>query len=63
MYTQGDGAWVKNANDEARLVETMRKSSEMIIRGESGRGTKSVDKYSLKGLSQALDRVAQECGK
>jgi hypothetical protein len=33
----------------------------MIITGESGKGTKSTDKYSLKGLSQALDRVAQEC--
>ena len=28
---------------------------------QSGRGTKSTDRYALKGLSQALDRVAQEC--
>ena len=33
----------------------------MIVTGESGRGTKSTDRYALKGLSQALDRVAQEC--
>jgi len=31
------------------------------VTGESGRGTKSTDRYNLKGLSQALDRVAQEC--
>ncbi|MEA2929974.1 MAG: hypothetical protein QOG38_2402 [Hyphomicrobiales bacterium] len=61
MYTQADGAWIKNAAEEARMVETMRKTGEMIVSGESGKGTKSVDKYSLKGLSQALDRVAQEC--
>jgi hypothetical protein len=61
MYTQGDGAWIKNAAEEARMVEAMRKTPEMIIAGESGKGTKSTDKYSLKGLSQALDRVAQEC--
>jgi hypothetical protein len=61
MYTQGDGAWIKNAAEEARMVDTMRKGSDMIVTGESGRGTKSTDRYSLKGLGQALDRVAQEC--
>ena len=39
----------------------LRQTPEMIVTGESGKGTKSTDKYSLKGLSQALDRVAQEC--
>ena len=61
LYTQGDGAWVKNPAEEARMVDAMRKGSDMIIVGESGRGTKSTDRYALKGLSQALDRVAQEC--
>ena len=61
MYTQQDGAWIKNAAEEARMVDAMRKTPEMVVSGESGRGTKSIDKYSLKGLSQALDRIAQEC--
>jgi hypothetical protein len=61
MYTQADGAWIKNAAEEARMVDAMRKGAEMIVAGESGRGTKSTDRYALKGLGQALDRVAQEC--
>jgi len=61
MYTQQDGAWIKNAAEEARMVDAMRHSSDITITGESGRGTKSSDRYSLKGLAQALDRVAQEC--
>ena len=61
MYTQNDGAWIKNAAEEARMVEAMRRGSEMIVSGESGRGTKSTDRYTLRGLAQALDRVAQEC--
>jgi invasion protein IalB len=61
MYTQADGAWIKNAAEEARMVDAMRKTGDMIVTGESGKGTKSTDKYSLKGLSQALDRVATEC--
>jgi hypothetical protein len=61
MYTQGDGAWIKNAAEEARMVDAMRRGADMIVTGESGRGTKSTDRYSLKGLGAALDRVAQEC--
>jgi len=61
MYTQNDGAWIKNAAEEARLVETMRKGADLVVSGTSSRGTQSVDRYSLKGLSQALDRTAQEC--
>ena len=61
MYTQNDGAWVKNAAEEARLVDAMRRGQEITVRGESGRGTRTIDKFTLKGVGQALDRAAQEC--
>jgi len=61
MYTQNDGAWVKNAAEEAKLLDTMRKGADVVIKGESGRGTKTTDTFSLKGLDQALARVGQEC--
>lgn len=61
LYTQNDGAWVKNPAEEARMVDTMRRGSDLVITGESGKGTKSTDRYNLRGLSQALDRVAAEC--
>lgn len=61
MFTQNDGAWVKNPAEEARMVEAMRKGSDLVVSGESGKGTKSTDRYTLRGLGQALDRVAQEC--
>jgi hypothetical protein len=61
MYTQNDGAWVKNAADETRLVDTMRKGTEVVIKAQTSRGTQTTDTFSLKGAAQALDRVAQEC--
>jgi hypothetical protein len=33
----------------------------VVVKGESGRGTETTDTYSLKGLPEALDRMAQEC--
>jgi invasion protein IalB len=60
MYTQADGAWVKNAAEEKSLVDTMRKGQDLTVKGTSSKGTSSTDTYSLKGLAQALDRVGQE---
>jgi invasion protein IalB len=61
MYTQNDGAWIKNVAEEARMLDAMRKGSDLTVKGTSGRGTSSTDQFSLKGLSQALDRAEQEC--
>jgi len=61
MYTQGDGIWIKNAAEEERMVEAMRKASDITIKGVSAKGTETTDVFSLKGLSQALDRIAQDC--
>ena len=61
MYTQNDGAWVKNAAEEAQMVETMRKGADLVVKSESARGTKTTDTFSLKGIAQALDKVKEEC--
>src|ERR1700744_1639491 len=61
MYTQGDGLWIKNAAEEERMVEAMRKSADLVVKGVSAKGTETTDTFSLKGLSQALDRLAQDC--
>jgi hypothetical protein len=61
MYTQGDGLWIKNAAEEERMVDAMRKASDAVIKGVSAKGTETTDTFSLKGLAQALDRLAQDC--
>ena len=35
MYTQNDGAWVKNAAEEAQLVDAMRKGADLVVKSES----------------------------
>ncbi len=61
LYTQGDGAWIKNVGEEAHMVDAMKQGDTMVVKGESGKGTESIDTYSLKGVPEALDRIAQEC--
>ena len=61
MYTQGDGLWIKNAAEEERMVDAMRKAADVTVKGVSAKGTETTDTFSLKGLSQALDKLAQDC--
>jgi hypothetical protein len=61
MYTQGDGLWIKNAAEEDQMVQAMRRSADAVVKGTSAKGTETTDTFSMKGLSQALDRIAQDC--
>jgi hypothetical protein len=61
LYTQQDGAWIKNAAEEANMVDVMRSGDSAAVKGVSAKGTQTTDTYSLKGLAQALDRVHQDC--
>jgi len=61
LYTQQDGAWIKNVSEEARLVDALRSGQSAVVKGVSVKGTQSTDTFSLKGFSQALDRTDQEC--
>ena len=62
MYTQNDGAWVKNAAEEAKMVDAMRKGADLVVKSESG--TRHQDHRYLsrsRASAQALDKVAEEC--
>jgi hypothetical protein len=61
LYTQQDGAWIKNAAEEAHLIEAMRGGQNAVLKGMSAKGTQSTDIFSLKGFGQALDRTGQDC--
>jgi hypothetical protein len=61
LYTQQDGAWIKNAGEEAHLVDVMRLAQNAVVKGMSAKGTHSTDTFSLRGFGQALDRTAQDC--
>jgi invasion protein IalB len=61
LYTQQDGAWIKNAAEEAHMIDAMRAGDTVVVKGVSAKGTQSTDVFTLKGISQALDRIAQQC--
>jgi hypothetical protein len=61
LYTQQDGAWLKNTAEEPQLVEAMRAGQTAVVKGVSAKGTRTMDVYSLRGFSQAVERTDQDC--
>ena len=62
LFTQGDTAWANSAEDDAKLIDAMRKGSRMVVSGTSWRGTDTKDTYSLSGFSKAYSRIREACG-
>jgi hypothetical protein len=61
FFTKADGAWLQSKQDEQRLIAAMRGAPELTVKGFSKRGTLTTDTYSLKGISAALDKMAEGC--
>ena len=61
LYTQQDGAWIKNAAEEVASDRGYAQRPECDHQRHVGKGTRSTDTFSLRGLAQALDRSDQDC--
>ena len=58
LYTQQDGAWIKNAAEEAQMVDAMQPGDTVIVKGVSAKARKPSTPTLSRDLPQALDRVA-----
>ena len=61
LVAKGQNAWMKNAADESRVIDAMRKGGKLIVKGTLVKGGLVTDSYSLAGLAQALDRASRDC--
>lgn len=62
LFTEGDGAWLENPGDDAKLVAAMKQGSNLVITGTSARGTNTTDTISLAGFTAALKSIDKACG-
>ncbi len=61
LFTQDDGAWLSSEAAEKRTISSMKRGSSMVITGTSQRGTLTTDRYSLSGVTAALDKIIKSC--
>ena len=61
LFTEGEWAWPQSTEDDAKIVAAMKRGKQAVISGESGRGTRTKDTFSLLGFTAAHDDAGQRC--
>jgi Lhr-like helicase len=61
LYTNGDGAWAESGDLDKRIVEAMKNGKTMSVSGVSWRGTQTRDRYSLSGVTAAMNKIDSMC--
>ena len=61
LFTKQDGAYIENPIDELKLLEAMKKGSQMSFSAQSEAGNAVHDTFSLSGLGAALAHVTHGC--
>lgn len=61
LLVKEERAYVSDATEELKLIEAMKKGSDIVVRATSERGTATTDTYSLSGISQALKALETAC--
>jgi len=51
-------AWTEN---DEKVVYAMKKGLELVLIGQSNRGTMTKDTYTLKGFTSALNKLNEDC--
>lgn len=61
LFTEGEWAWPATPEDDARIVEAMKRGSEAVLSAQSGRGTNTRDTFSLLGFTAAVEEAQRRC--
>ncbi|WP_377808384.1 invasion associated locus B family protein [Azospirillum sp. A29] len=61
LFTDGETAWARDADADRAVTAALRNGKQMVVKGVSGRGTKTTDTYSLAGVGQAYDAINEAC--
>lgn len=59
MMMKERSGWTKTPDDDAAMIDTMKKGRTLILRAMSRRGTQTSYRYSLSGLTAALAEAAR----
>ena len=61
FYSTEDSSETAWTDDDSKVIYAMKKGLELILTGESARGTKTNDTYTLKGFTSAINKLNKDC--
>lgn len=60
LFIDGEWAWAR-PDDDAKIIAAMKRGADAVAVGESARGTRTEDKFSLLGFTAAVDDAGARC--
>ena len=63
LFTSGSRAWSFSVAEDLKIINSMKSSLKMRVKGTSSRGTITSDTYSLLGFSKAYQKINEACKK
>ena len=61
LFTDGEWAWPGSPEDDATLLAAMKAGTSATLTARSGRGTQTVDTFSLRGFTAAMEDAEKRC--
>ena len=61
FYSTEDSSETAWTNDDDKVIYAMKKGLELVLSGESSRGTITNDIYTLKGFTAAINKLNKDC--
>ena len=61
LFTEGENAWTGSTSEDAKLIAALRAGASATLTAMSSRGTKTVDTFSLSGITAATNAAKSNC--
>ncbi|OYW51959.1 MAG: hypothetical protein B7Z10_02080 [Rhodobacterales bacterium 32-66-7] len=61
LFPDGEWAWPGSPEDDATLIAAMKQGTTAVLTGRSGKGTQTIDTFSLRGFTAAMEDAATRC--
>jgi hypothetical protein len=61
LYSIEDSSETAWTDDDKKVIYAMKKGLELVLSGESSRGTITNDTYTLKGFTIAINKLNKNC--
>lgn len=61
LITDAEWAWTSGPEDDAALLAALKGGAEAKLTAHSGKGTQTVDTFSLNGFTAAMEEAAARC--
>lgn len=61
LFVDGEWAWPGTPEDDAAILAAMKKGTDAVLMGKSGKGTQTKDTFSLRGFTASMEEAAKRC--